>query len=131
MCIYLWMKGVVFKRVFVRVAVVSLACLLGPGHARPAPSAATVHVCLPACKRSGSEEIVFVNYVRTGLNHQIQLFRPPPPHTTCPHCAPQGVWLQNNIHPQRISRAILKGLFWLWGAGLRAKPNVQTHAFAA
>jgi len=54
---------------FVRVAVVSLACSLGSGHARPAPSAATTYVYLPAYKRSSLEEIVFVNHVRTGPKH--------------------------------------------------------------
>jgi hypothetical protein len=52
------------------------------------------------------------------------LGRVKPPNTTilpstCPYCAPRGVWLQNNT------------LFWLQVAGLRAGPSAQTHALAA
>ena len=56
---------------------VSLACSLDLGYARPASSVAITHVLLPACKWSSPEKIVLVNHVRTGPNHQIQLSRPP------------------------------------------------------
>jgi len=87
--------------------------------------AATAYVRLPLCKRSGPEKIVFVNHVRAEPNHQIQLSRP-----HLPHCAPRRAWLQNNVHPQHISRARLRGLFWLQRARLRAGPSAQTCALA-